>query len=84
MKPTYAFQPQLDFVSSGYFKLGENKYNVSPFSKAAASFQSNVVTVSLTSIAAVCGLDREGVASGVKQILAKFVSERGLLTVASD
>ena len=42
------------------------------------------MTVSLTSIAAVCGLDREGVAQGVKQILAKFVSERGLLTVTSD
>ena len=42
------------------------------------------MTVSLTSIAAVCGLDREGVASGVKQILAKFVSERDCLMVAVD
>ena len=38
LRTTYAFQPQLDFVSSGYFKLGENKYNVSPFSKAAQGF----------------------------------------------
>ena len=74
LKNMYAFQPQLDFVSSGFFKLGENKYNISPFSKGAIAFQTNVVTVSLTSIAAVCGLDREAVATGVKQILAKFVS----------
>ena len=74
MKDQYAFLPQLDFVASGHFKLGENLFNVSPFSKAASGFQSNVVTVSLTSIAAVCGHDREAVAQSVKSVFTKFVS----------
>ena len=73
-KDQYSFIPHLDFISSGHFRLGENKFNISPFSKAAKSFQSNVVTVSLTSIAAVCGFDRETVASHVKSVFTKFVS----------
>ena len=38
MKDQYAFLPMLDFVASGHFKLGENSFNISPFSKSASSF----------------------------------------------
>ena len=38
MKDQFAFLPHLDFVASGNFKLGENKYNVSPFANAAKAF----------------------------------------------
>ena len=73
-KPVYMFMPHLDFVGSGHFKFAENDANVSPFSKASAGFQSKLVTVSLTSLGAVCSLDRESVATVLKAIFVKFVS----------
>ena len=73
--PQYVFMPHLDFVGSGHFKFSENDYNISPFSKAAVGFQSAITTVSLTSLGAVCSLDRESVATTLKAIFSKFVSE---------
>ena len=46
---------------------------MSPFSGRAKSFASNLVTVSLTSISAVCSLDRESVAAALKQIFVGFI-----------
>ena len=70
----YAFMPHLDFLGCGHFKYPENASNVSPFSRGAIGFQSAVTTVSLTSIGAVCSLDRESAATGLKAIFSKFVS----------
>ena len=70
----YAFLPHLDFLGCGHFKYPENASNVSPFSRGAIGFQSAVTTVSLTSIGAVCSLDRESAATGLKAIFSKFVS----------
>jgi len=69
----YAFMPHLDFVGSGHFKFPENESNVSPFAKNASSFATNVVTVSLTSIGAVCNLDRESLAAALKAIFVEFL-----------
>ena len=74
-KPKYMFMPHLDFLGSGHFKYPENEFNVSPFSKGSVGFQSGLVTVSLSSLAAVCSFDRESVASGMKSIFIKFVSD---------
>ena len=65
--------PHLDFVGSGHFKFPENDCNISPLAKAAQGFASSVVTVSLTSIGAVCSLDRESVASVLKAIFSAFI-----------
>lgn len=70
----YSFLPHLDFVGSGHFKFAENAQNVSPLSKGAVGFQSNLITVSLTSTGAVCNLDRESVATTLKAIFSNFVS----------
>ena len=70
----YSFMPHLDFVGSGHFKFSENAKNVSPLSKGAVGFQSNLITVSLTSTGAVCNLDRESVAMTLKAIFSNFVS----------
>ena len=72
--PQYMFMPHLDFVGSGHYKFTENAQNVSPFAKGAVGFQSGVTTVSLTSLGAVCALDRESVAITLKAIFSKFVS----------
>ena len=69
----YSFMPHLDFVGSGHFKFSENEFNVSPFSKASQGFSIGAVTVSLTSIGAVCSLDRESVASALKAIFVGFI-----------
>ena len=61
-RPQYVFMPHLDFVGSGHFKFQENDFNVSPLSKGAVGFQSGITTVSLTSVGAVCSLDRESLA----------------------
>ena len=71
--PQYAFMPHLDFVGSGHFKYPENDYNVSPFSKGSAGFAISPCTVSLTSVGAVCGLDRESVATALKAIFVQFI-----------
>ena len=65
--------PHLDFIGSGHFKFKENTWNVSPFSKASVGFQSALCTVSLTSLGAVCSLDRESVAAGLKAVFVKFI-----------
>ena len=67
------FMPHLDFIGSGHFKFTENDSNVSPFSKGSLGFQSGMITVSLTSLGAVCSLDRESVAAGLKAIFVKFI-----------
>ena len=72
-KPQYMFMPHLDFLGSGHFKYHENASNVSPFSKGATGFQSGLVTVSLTSLSAICNFDRDSVATGIKAILVKFI-----------
>ena len=69
------FMPHLDFVGSGHFKYPENTANVSPFSKTSTGFASSCSTVSLTSIGAICSLDRESVATALKAIFCKFVSK---------
>lgn len=70
----YAFMPHLDFVGSGNFSFQENQFNISPLSKGAAGFQSNILTVSLSSISAVINIDREATVHFLKQIFVKFVS----------
>lgn len=65
--------PHLDFVGSGHFKFNENDYNVSPFAKGSQSFSIGLVTVSLTSLGAVCSLDRESIASVLKAIFVGFL-----------
>ena len=67
------FMPHLDFVGSGHFKFTENAFNVSPFSKGSVGFQSAQCTVSLTSLGAVCSLDRESVAAALKAVFVKFI-----------
>jgi len=68
------FVPHLDLVGSGNFQFPENDYNISPFSKQNRAFSSaNVVTVSLSSVAAVCGLDRETTAQHLKEVFVKFI-----------
>jgi hypothetical protein len=62
--------PHLDLVSSACFTFPTNEFNVSPFTK---HLESNMVTVSLSSIAAVCNLDRETTASILKDIFCKFI-----------
>ena len=69
----YSFMPHLDFVGSGHFKFNDNSFNVSPFSKASQGFGIGGVTVSLTSVGAVCSLDRESVASALKAIFIGFI-----------
>lgn len=56
---SFFFVPHLDLLSSGKFKFVENKYNVSPFSKSTSLLRNNSVTVSLTSVSAVCNMNRE-------------------------
>ena len=69
----YAFMPHLDFVGSGHFKYPENEFNVSPFASRAKGFASSLTTVSLTSIGAVCSMDRETVATALKAIFVGFI-----------
>lgn len=69
----FMFMPHLDFVGSGHFKFSENASNVSPFSKGSIGFQSALCTVSLTSLGAVCSLDRESVAAALKAVFVKFI-----------
>ena len=69
----YAFSPHLDFVGSGHFKYPENEFNISPFSSRAKGFASSLTTVSLTSIGAVCSMDRETVASALKAMFVGFI-----------
>lgn len=66
------FVPHLDFLSSGKFKFSENEYNVSPFSKSIS--RANQITVSLTSVAAVCNVDRDQIGQSLKEVFVKFVS----------
>ena len=72
-KRGFMFMPHLDFIGSGHFKYKEDACNVSPFSKASIGFQSALCTVSLTSLGAVCSLDRESIAAGLKAIFVKFI-----------
>ena len=65
--------PHLDFVGSGHFKFPENEFNVSPFASRAKSFATSPTTVSLTSIGAVCSMDRETVATALKAIFVGFI-----------
>ena len=65
--------PHLDFVGSGHFKYPENDFNVSPFASRAKAFASSQTTVSLTSIGAVCSMDRETVATALKAIFIGFI-----------
>ena len=69
----FCFMPHLDFIGSGHFKYPENDANISPFSKGSASFAISLCTVSLTSIGAVCSLDRESVATALKSIFVEFI-----------
>jgi len=71
----YVFMPHLDFIGSGHFKYPENDSNVSPFSKTSASFAVSLCTVSLTSVGAVCSLDRESVATALKAIFIDFIKQ---------
>ena len=70
-QPKVCFVPHLDFVASASFSFPENDSNVSPFTK---SKDRSFVTVSLSSIAAICKLDRESCGSMLKEIFVKFVS----------
>mmetsp|Transcript_33244 Transcript_33244/g.43764 ORF Transcript_33244/g.43764 Transcript_33244/m.43764 type:complete len:93 (-) Transcript_33244:1931-2209(-) len=65
--------PHLDFVGSGHFKFPENECNISPFASRAKTFASGIVTVSLTSVGAVCSMDRESVAAALKAIFVGFI-----------
>lgn len=66
------FVPHLDFVASASFSFPENDANVSPFTKG---IERNMVTISLSSVAAVCKLDRETCGSMLKEIFIRFVSD---------
>ena len=70
-QPKVYFVPHLDFVASASFLFPENDSNVSPFTKGTAN---SFVTVSLSSVAAICKLDRESCGSMLKEIFVKFVS----------
>ena len=72
----YGFMPHLDLIGSGNFSFPENEFNVSPFAKGATGFAHTMQTVSLTALAAACGLDREKVATLLKAIFVKFVSHK--------
>ena len=50
------FMPHLDFLASASFSFPENDCNVSPLGRRGIA---NLVTVSLSSVAAVCKMDRE-------------------------
>ena len=70
-QPKVYFVPHLDFVASASLLFPENDSNVSPFTKGTAN---SFVTVSLSSVAAICKLDRESCGSMLKEIFIKFVS----------
>lgn len=70
-KSKVCFVPHLDFVASASFSFPENESNISPFAKSS---EKNLVTVSLSSIAAVCKLDRETCGTILKEIFVRFVS----------
>jgi hypothetical protein len=71
---TVTFMPSLDLVNGGHFKFPENEKNVSPFSKGAQRFMTSK-TLSLSGIAATCGLSRELVGAYLKQIFVKFIEQ---------
>jgi len=62
------FLPSLNFLSSCKAKLKESESVISPLSKAALRFQSSK-PLSLTSISAVCKLDRENTAAHLRSIV---------------
>lgn len=66
------FMPALEFVTAGHFRLEENLQNVSPLSKLAQRFAGSQV-ISLTSVSASCGTDREQTAQWIKRILTEFI-----------
>lgn len=70
-KSRVCYLPHLDFVASASFSFPENDSNISPFAKNS---EKNLVTVSLSSIAAVCKLDRETCSTVLKEIFSRFVS----------
>ena len=70
IKDKYQYVPCLDLVSSACFTFPTNEFNISPFTK---HLESNMVTVSLSSIAAFCNIDRETAASMLKDIFCKFI-----------
>ena len=67
------FIPHLDFIASASFSFPENESNVSPFAKSAVGLSSNLVTVSLSSVAAACKMDRESCGSIIKEIFVNFI-----------
>lgn len=52
------FLPAIDFIESGHFKFSENEKNISPFSKQAQAFGVST-SISLTSLASFCNIDRD-------------------------
>lgn len=66
------FTPTLELLTAGHFKLEENEYCVSPLSKQVSKFAVASV-ISLTSISATCGCDREQAAMWLKRIFTEFI-----------
>lgn len=64
----FVFVPHIDFISAGRFKFPQNDQNVSPLSKRVPKGY-ETVKVSLSSIASVGSLDRELVASMLKDVM---------------
>jgi hypothetical protein len=69
------FIPHLDFLASGRFAFPQNEYNVSPLSKRVPQNVTSV-KVSLGSIGLSCEYDRDLVASILKDVMVKFVSQK--------
>lgn len=67
------FVPHLDFVASASFSFPENESNISPFTKGSAGMSINLVTVSLSSVAASCKIDRETCGTIIKEIFVNFI-----------